>query len=400
MFNQLRGTTAPLPADEVAAASRTVRRLAHAAPPRVRRSGGPRLGAGEHLRRLDVSGARGAVRGGRRADGPWRPGRAGSCWCAARTARCGRSPTSAGTAATSCCRAAATASKRSRSSARTTAGRYGLDGSLRNAPRLQRRRGLRPSPSSGCAELRVVEWHGWVFVDPSGEAGRFDDHVAGLEQVVGHYRARGPRHRGARTPTSSTTNWKIIVENYQECYHCPSIHPELCRVSPPTERREPRARRRVDRRLDGPDARRGRPCRSTARSGGVAIAGLDRRRAAHGDVRRRVPQPADQPAPRLRDDPHAARRSPPDRTYVECSWAFPARRPAEPRLRPVVRRRLLGPHQPPGLGGLRVGAARPHQPARDPRAAGARGGRRLPVRQPAWVARTPASAAPTTPARR
>jgi hydrogenase maturation factor len=28
-------------------------------------------------------------------------------------------------------------------------------------------------------------------------------------------------------------NWKTITENYHECYHCPSIHPELCRVSPP-----------------------------------------------------------------------------------------------------------------------------------------------------------------------
>jgi Rieske 2Fe-2S family protein len=29
-------------------------------------------------------------------------------------------------------------------------------------------------------------------------------------------------------------NWKLLQENYQECYHCPEIHPELCRVSPPT----------------------------------------------------------------------------------------------------------------------------------------------------------------------
>jgi Rieske 2Fe-2S family protein len=28
-------------------------------------------------------------------------------------------------------------------------------------------------------------------------------------------------------------NWKLIVENYHECYHCPSIHPELCVVTPP-----------------------------------------------------------------------------------------------------------------------------------------------------------------------
>ena len=28
-------------------------------------------------------------------------------------------------------------------------------------------------------------------------------------------------------------NWKVLHENYQECLHCPRIHPELCRVSPP-----------------------------------------------------------------------------------------------------------------------------------------------------------------------
>jgi len=29
-------------------------------------------------------------------------------------------------------------------------------------------------------------------------------------------------------------NWKLPIENYHECYHCPAIHPELCVVSPPT----------------------------------------------------------------------------------------------------------------------------------------------------------------------
>ena len=28
-------------------------------------------------------------------------------------------------------------------------------------------------------------------------------------------------------------NWKVIAENYHECYHCPLIHPELCQVTPP-----------------------------------------------------------------------------------------------------------------------------------------------------------------------
>src|SRR5262249_55610574 len=27
-------------------------------------------------------------------------------------------------------------------------------------------------------------------------------------------------------------NWKLIVQNYSECYHCPLIHPQLDRLSP------------------------------------------------------------------------------------------------------------------------------------------------------------------------
>jgi Rieske 2Fe-2S family protein len=27
-------------------------------------------------------------------------------------------------------------------------------------------------------------------------------------------------------------NWKIFWENYNECYHCPKVHPELCKVMP------------------------------------------------------------------------------------------------------------------------------------------------------------------------
>jgi Rieske 2Fe-2S family protein len=38
---------------------------------------------------------------------------------------------------------------------------------------------------------------------------------------------------GGRHTYDAAANWKILTENYHECYHCPSIHPELCRVSPP-----------------------------------------------------------------------------------------------------------------------------------------------------------------------
>src|SRR5437879_12334134 len=27
-------------------------------------------------------------------------------------------------------------------------------------------------------------------------------------------------------------NWKLMFENYSECYHCPGVHPQLQKVSP------------------------------------------------------------------------------------------------------------------------------------------------------------------------
>ena len=48
------------------------------------------------------------------------------------------------------------------------------------------------------------------------------------------------RTRRERSPSRDrhtyevAANWKVISENYHECYHCPLIHPELCQVSPPT----------------------------------------------------------------------------------------------------------------------------------------------------------------------
>ena len=31
-------------------------------------------------------------------------------------------------------------------------------------------------------------------------------------------------------------NWKLVAENYNECYHCAGVHPELCRVVPAFKR--------------------------------------------------------------------------------------------------------------------------------------------------------------------
>jgi glycine betaine catabolism A len=109
---------------------------------------------------------------------------------------------------------------------------YGLDGGLRFASGFKRAEGFERS-AWGLAELPVAEWHGLIFVDGSaGAAPTLASALAELEPVIAPYEperlAIAGRHR-----YDAAANWKILTENYHECYHCPVIHPELCRVSPP-----------------------------------------------------------------------------------------------------------------------------------------------------------------------
>lgn len=108
---------------------------------------------------------------------------------------------------------------------------YRLDGSLHVAP------GFRDVEAFDAAEFGLIElpshdWHGWVYVDTSRAAADFEDHIGALEDIVAPY---APERLEVLATHSYDieANWKIVVENYQECYHCSMIHPELCRVSPP-----------------------------------------------------------------------------------------------------------------------------------------------------------------------
>jgi phenylpropionate dioxygenase-like ring-hydroxylating dioxygenase large terminal subunit len=106
---------------------------------------------------------------------------------------------------------------------------YELDGSVRNAPRMGD--GFDAAPYT-LVELPAETWHGWVFVNATGTAEPFEEYVGGLAGLVAPYRPE-TLQRKARHTYEVKANWKTIVENYHECYHCPLIHPELCKVSPP-----------------------------------------------------------------------------------------------------------------------------------------------------------------------
>jgi Rieske 2Fe-2S family protein len=108
---------------------------------------------------------------------------------------------------------------------------YDLDGRLVAAPHLQSQAGgtlgdVRLYP------VGIATWGGFVFVNltPDG-APSFDDRI---REIAARY-VRYPLAdlRIARTITYDVAaNWKVICENYNECYHCGPVHPELCRVVP------------------------------------------------------------------------------------------------------------------------------------------------------------------------
>jgi glycine betaine catabolism A len=112
---------------------------------------------------------------------------------------------------------------------------YQLDGSLRAAPGFRAVAGFERA-DHGLVRLPLEVWHGFLMVNASGTAPPLAGQVGALETLVAPYR---PERLVAMASHEYLleANWKVVCENYHECYHCPRIHPELCQVSPPTSGR-------------------------------------------------------------------------------------------------------------------------------------------------------------------
>lgn len=83
----------------------------------------------------------------------------------------------------------------------------------------------------GLHPVRLESWGGFLWANPSAEA-------PPLQEDLGRFFAKFRRFSfeslrlGARKAYEVEANWKILVENYQECYHCAPVHPDLNRITP------------------------------------------------------------------------------------------------------------------------------------------------------------------------
>jgi Rieske 2Fe-2S family protein len=107
---------------------------------------------------------------------------------------------------------------------------YALDGSLLRAPHTEEG-DLEPA-EFGLHPVGDEAWGGFVFVQPSPA------NAAPLADSVGRATRTLANNDLAALVTGLTlhydvvANWKVLAENYNECYHCGPVHPELSRLVP------------------------------------------------------------------------------------------------------------------------------------------------------------------------
>ncbi len=107
---------------------------------------------------------------------------------------------------------------------------YGLDGKLRGAPHMQDVSGFQRE-QFGLYPVRVASWGGFLFANLEADG-------PSLARELGPFFERFDRfplaelRLGRRQVYDVDANWKLLVENYSECYHCAPVHPQLNRLTP------------------------------------------------------------------------------------------------------------------------------------------------------------------------
>jgi Rieske 2Fe-2S family protein len=114
---------------------------------------------------------------------------------------------------------------------------YSLDGQLVAAPNWRALDGI-DRGRYRLHQVHVATWEGLIWVSLARQPVPLEDYLRPqIEDRLGDY-GKFQRYRlgelavGARAEYDVAANWKLIYENFQECYHCHNIHPELVSTIP------------------------------------------------------------------------------------------------------------------------------------------------------------------------
>lgn len=107
---------------------------------------------------------------------------------------------------------------------------YTTDGRLIGAPHMQDVEGFNKKDYSLHA-AHVALWEGFIFVSIADEPVPFETAWAPMIGRLTRYNLP-ELIVGFKVRYQVAANWKLVFQNYSECLHCPTIHPELTRVLP------------------------------------------------------------------------------------------------------------------------------------------------------------------------
>ncbi len=107
---------------------------------------------------------------------------------------------------------------------------YGLDGKLLAAPHMKEGHGFR---KDNCAlhKAHCHIWEGFVFITLAMNPQPFEVQMEALIGKFSDWKMADLRIAHQIT-YELNCNWKLILQNYQECYHCPGVHPLLSSLTP------------------------------------------------------------------------------------------------------------------------------------------------------------------------
>ena len=103
---------------------------------------------------------------------------------------------------------------------------YLLDGSLHHTPHFDIEK-----KNYSLNAVALDPWSGFVFINVANTGTTLHEQLDEIPDRVKRY----PLAKlicGKRIQYDVDANWKVILENYNECYHCAGVHPELCQIVP------------------------------------------------------------------------------------------------------------------------------------------------------------------------
>src|SRR5262249_5631161 len=107
---------------------------------------------------------------------------------------------------------------------------YALDGRLIGAPHMDEVLGFDKADYSLHA-VNLALWEGFIFVNLADSPSPLAEWFKPLVGKFSRWNLSALRS-AKRIEYNVRANWKLMFENYSECYHCAGVHPELSKISP------------------------------------------------------------------------------------------------------------------------------------------------------------------------